>query len=56
MFAEGSIFKSNTPLTEHGFCRDVKPAIISTNEHPIWRVGKSLFVPILFPSPSSKNL
>ena len=46
MFSEGSIFKSDTPIVTHGASQNVKPSIISPNEHPIWRVGKSLFVPI----------
>jgi CRISPR-associated protein Csm4 len=44
MFAEGSVFKTGKPAT--GLTTNVKPDILVT--HPVWRVGRSFFVPIKF--------
>lgn len=44
MFAEGSVFKTNNAVT--GLTTNVKPDFAVT--HPVWRVGRSFFVPIKF--------
>jgi CRISPR-associated protein Csm4 len=44
MFAEGSVFKTNKAIT--GLTTNVKPDFAVT--HPVWRVGRSFFVPIKF--------
>lgn len=43
MFREGSIFK--TGQTTAGKTVDLRPAVLGDG-HPVWRVGKSLFLPL----------
>ncbi len=44
MFAEGSVFKTNKTVS--GLTTNVKPDFDVS--HPVWRVGRSFFVPIKF--------
>ena len=44
MFAEGSVFKTDKAIA--GLTTNVKPDFAVT--HPVWRVGRSFFVPIKF--------
>jgi CRISPR-associated protein Csm4 len=48
MFQEGSVFKSETVLKTAGQTINLRPEILKSKSHPIWRVGKSIFVPITF--------
>lgn len=43
MFKEGSIFKINSPVA--GKIVDLRPSILQQG-HPVWRVGRSIFLPI----------
>jgi CRISPR-associated protein Csm4 len=43
MFREGGIFKTNVETA--GKSHDLRPAVLGSG-HPVWRVGKSLFLPI----------
>lgn len=45
MFAEGSVFKTNKAVA--GLTTNVRPNMDKVN-HPVWRVGRSFFVPIKF--------
>jgi CRISPR type III-A-associated RAMP protein Csm4 len=46
-FKEGSVLKTVQRI--HGHTIDLRPNIMSEKTtHPVWRVGKSLFVPVIF--------
>jgi CRISPR type III-A-associated RAMP protein Csm4 len=45
MFKEGSVFKMPTATNLLGEVIDLQPEIIK-NQHPVWRSGKALFIPI----------
>lgn len=44
MFREGGIFKTNLPSA--GKTWDLRPREVLGEGHPIWRVGRSLFLPV----------
>jgi hypothetical protein len=45
MFKEGSVFKMPTATNVLGEVVDLQPEIIN-KQHPVWRSGKALFIPI----------
>lgn len=45
MFKEGSVFNMPEPTNILGGVVDLQPEIIK-NQHPVWRSGKALFIPI----------
>lgn len=47
MFKEGSVLKFDKHPKEAGATVDVRPSNITT-KHPIWRAGRSFFIPVKF--------